>query len=88
MLATGIDAGGQTVDLSPMEVDLVAAFATNPGKVLTRDELMRLAPPRDDDSNDRSIDHRVTRLRRKLEADPEHPQLIKTVRGVGYVHAG
>jgi DNA-binding response OmpR family regulator len=71
-----------------MEVDLVAAFATNPGKVLTRDELMRLAPPRDDDSNDRSIDHRVTRLRRKLEADPDHPQLIKTVRGVGYVHAG
>ena len=82
------DADGRTVDLSPMEVDLVAAFATNPGRVLSRDELMRLAPPRDDDSNDRSIDHRVTRLRRKLEADPEHPQLIKTVRGMGYVHAG
>ena len=71
-----------------MEVDLVAAFATNPGRVLSRDDLLRLAPPRDDESNDRSIDHRVTRLRRKLEADPEHPQLIKTVRGVGYVHAG
>jgi DNA-binding response OmpR family regulator len=82
------DAAGKAVDLSPMEVDLVAAFATNPGRVLSRDELMRLAPPRDDESNDRSIDHRVTRLRRKLEADPEHPQLIKTVRGVGYVHAG
>lgn len=82
------DAAGQAVDLSPMEVDLVAAFATNPGRVLTRDDLMRLAPPRDDESNDRSIDHRVTRLRRKLEADPEHPQLIKTVRGVGYVHTG
>ena len=80
------DAAGRPVELSPMEVDLVAAFATNPGRVLTRDELMRLAPPRDDDSNDRSIDHRVTRLRRKLEADPEHPQLIKTVRSVGYVH--
>jgi DNA-binding response OmpR family regulator len=82
------DAAGKAVDLSPMEVDLVAAFATNPGRVLSRDELMRLAPPRDDESNDRSIDHRVTRLRRKLEADPEHPQLIKTVRGMGYVHAG
>ena len=80
------DAAGAPVELSAMEVDLVAAFATNPGRVLTRDELMRLAPPRDDDSNDRSIDHRVTRLRRKLETDPEHPQLIKTVRGVGYVH--
>ena len=82
------DASGHAVELSPMEVDLVAAFATNPGRVLTRDDLLRLAPPRDDESNDRSIDHRVTRLRRKLEADPEHPQLIKTVRGVGYVHAG
>ena len=64
---------GRPVDLSPMEVDLVAAFATNPGRVLTRDDLMRLAPPRDDDSNDRSIDHRVTRLRRKLESRPRAP---------------
>jgi len=82
------DTAGRPVDLSPMEVDLVAAFATNPGRVLSRDELMRLAPPRGDDSNDRSIDHRVTRLRRKLEVDPEHPQLIKTVRGTGYTYAG
>ncbi len=82
------DASGRTVELSPMEVDLVAAFATNPGKVLSRDDLMRLAPPRDDDSNDRSIDHRITRLRRKLEDDPEHPQLVKTVRGMGYVFTG
>jgi DNA-binding response OmpR family regulator len=83
-----LDAAGRPVDLSPMDVDLVAAFATNPGRVLSRDELMRLAPPRGDDSNDRSIDHRVTRLRRKLEVDPEHPQLIKTVRGAGYIYAG
>jgi DNA-binding response OmpR family regulator len=80
------DATGAPVELSPMEVDLVAAFATNPGRVLSRDELMQLAPPRDDESHDRSIDHRITRLRRKLEADPDHPQLIKTVRGAGYVH--
>jgi DNA-binding response OmpR family regulator len=82
------DAAGATVDLSPMEVDLVAAFATNPGKVLSRDALMLLAPPRDDESHDRSIDHRITRLRRKLEEDPEHPQLIKTVRGAGYLFPG
>jgi DNA-binding response OmpR family regulator len=82
------DAAGRLVDLSPMEVDLVAAFATNPGKVLSRSDLMQLAPPRGDDSLDRSIDHRVTRLRRKLEADPARPQLIKTVRGVGYVFPG
>jgi DNA-binding response OmpR family regulator len=82
------DAGGAAVELSPMEVDLVAAFATNPGRVLTRDELMQLAPPRDDESHDRSIDHRIARLRRKLEEDPDFPKLIKTVRGAGYVFPG
>jgi DNA-binding response OmpR family regulator len=79
------DAAGREVDLSPMEVDLVAAFATNPGRPLTRDDLMRLAPPRDGESSDRSIDHRVNRLRRKLEAETGL-SLIRTVRGVGYVH--
>lgn len=83
-----LDAAGRRVELSAMEVDLAAAFATNPGRVLSRDELMRLAPPRGEESLDRSIDHRVTRLRRKLEADPERPQLIKTVRGAGYVYPG
>lgn len=79
------DAEGREVALSPMEVDLVAAFATNPGRTLTRDDLMRLAPPRDGESSDRSIDHRVNRLRRKLEAETGL-SLIRTVRSVGYVH--
>lgn len=82
------DAEGGVVELSAMEVDLVAAFATNPGRVLSREELMRLAPPRDDESYDRSIDHRVQRLRRKLEEAPDFPQLIRTVRGGGYVFSG
>jgi DNA-binding response OmpR family regulator len=71
-----------------MEVDLVAAFASHPGRILSRAELLRLAPPRDGESFDRSIDHRVTRLRHKLESDPDHPQLIKTVRGGGYLFPG
>jgi DNA-binding response OmpR family regulator len=79
------DATGRPLELSPMEVDLVAAFATHPGQVLDRDTLLRLAPPRGGESFDRSIDHRITRLRRKLEAVPDRPQLIKTVRGAGYV---
>jgi DNA-binding response OmpR family regulator len=82
------DAAGRTIELSPMEVDLVAAFATHPGEVLDRETLLRLAPPRGSDSFDRSIDHRITRLRRKLEAVPDRPQLIKTVRSVGYVFTG
>lgn len=81
-------AEGTDVELAPMEVDLVAAFATNAGKVLDRDTLLRLAPPRGESSLGRAIDHRITRLRRKLEADPDHPQLIKTVRGRGYVFPG
>lgn len=82
------DAGGAAVDLSPMEADLVAAFATHPGRVLSRDELMQLAPPRDGESCDRSIDNRIARLRRKLERNPDFPELIKTVRGAGYVFPG
>lgn len=82
------DATGRTLELSPMETDLVAAFATHPGEVLNRDTLLRLAPPRGSDSFDRSIDHRITRLRRKLEAVPGRPTLIKTVRGAGYLFSG
>ncbi len=79
---------GAEVPLLAMELDLVAAFATRPGQVLGRDDLLRLAPPRDEDSFDRSVDNRITRLRRKLERDPVKPELIKTVRGFGYIYPG
>ena len=81
------DSGGE-VALAEMELDLVAAFATHPGRVLGREDLLRLAPARDDGSFDRSIDNRITRLRRKLERDPAKPELIKTVRGAGYIYPG
>ncbi len=72
------------LDLSPTEVDLIAAFASRPDEPLTRDDLLRLAPARDD-PEDRSIDSRIARLRRKLEGlgagDP-----IRTLRGFGYVY--
>lgn len=80
------DAEGQTISLTPMEIDLVAAFATRPGEVIGRDELLDLAPPRGDEPFDRSIDSRITRLRRRLEKDPAKPELIKTIRGAGYLH--
>jgi two-component system phosphate regulon response regulator OmpR len=56
--------------------------------VLSRDHLLDLAPARGEESFDRSIDNRVKRLRRKIEIDPEKPQVIKTVRGAGYVFLG
>lgn len=80
------DAAGEPLPLGAMELDLVEAFARNAGRVLSRDELLDRAPPRGDEPFDRSIDSRVTRLRRRLEEDPAHPALIKTVRGVGYLH--
>jgi DNA-binding response OmpR family regulator len=80
------DADGSALPLTPMEIDLVAAFALRPGQVITRDELLDLAPPRGDEPFDRSIDSRITRLRRRLEDDPAKPELIKTIRGAGYLH--
>ena len=76
----------RVVQLSATELELVLVFARNPGRVFTREELLDLAPPRLDDPFDRSIDSRITRLRRRLERDPAKPELIKTVRGAGYVH--
>lgn len=81
-----LTARGTVVELLPAEMDLVAAFAIHQGRVLSRDELLRLAPARSGDPFDRSIDSRVTRLRRKLERDPRRPSLIRTVRAVGYIH--
>jgi DNA-binding response OmpR family regulator len=74
--------------LTAMELDLVEAFATNPGHALDRDRLLDLAPPRGDEPYDRSIDNRITRLRRKLEVDATKPELVKTIRGAGYLFPG
>ncbi|MFG1374474.1 response regulator [Xanthobacter oligotrophicus] len=71
--------------LTAMEFDLLRVFLQNPNRVLTRDRLLDLAHDRDNEPFDRSIDVRVTRLRKKIEAYPAKPQAIKTVRGVGYL---
>jgi two-component system phosphate regulon response regulator OmpR len=53
--------------------------------VLTRDRLLDIAHNKDADVFDRSIDVRMARIRRKIEIDPEKPQVLKTVRGAGYI---
>ena len=80
-----LDQDNQVVSLTSMEFDLLKAFAENPNKVLNRDQLLNLSHNRDWDPFDRSIDIRITRLRRKIEKQPSHPQIIKTVRGAGYI---
>jgi len=78
-------ADGSAVQITAMEFDLLEAFARNPNRVLSRDRLLDLAHHKDSDGFDRSIDTRITRLRKKVEVDPATPQAIKTVRGAGYV---
>jgi DNA-binding response OmpR family regulator len=79
------DASGGPIELTAMEFDLLQALATRPNRVLSRGQLQEFAHGRTADESDRSIDIRVTRLRKKIEPDPEHPRFIKTVRGEGYV---
>ena len=61
-------------------------FAEHPNRPLSRDQLLDFTQNREWDPNDRSIDIRVARLRRKIEPNPDKPQVIKTVRGVGYLY--
>jgi two-component system phosphate regulon response regulator OmpR len=81
-----VDADGREEKLTAMEFDLLQAFARHPNRVLSRDQLLDLAHQRGmDDPFDRSIDIRVTRIRRKIEEQSDKPQVIKTVRGSGYI---
>lgn len=71
--------------LTAMEFSLLKVFAENRGRVLNRDQLLELAHDRGWDPFDRSIDIRISRLRRKIERNPTKPEIIRTVRGIGYV---
>lgn len=73
------------VDLTSGEFDLLLAFVEYPQQILHRDRLLDLARGRANQSFDRSIDVQISRLRRKIEAEPSDPQLIKTVRNEGYI---
>lgn len=76
---------GQEVALTSAEYALLAAFVGHPGRVLSRDVLVDMLKGYERDPFDRSVDSRVTRLRRKIEANPTAPQFIRTVRGEGYL---
>lgn len=78
--------GDTEVPLTAMEYDLLMVFLANPNRPLSRDYLLEQAHKTDADPFDRSIDSRITRMRKKVEVDPEKPAIIKTVRSVGYVY--
>ncbi|WP_299850176.1 response regulator [uncultured Roseovarius sp.] len=79
-------ASGDEVPLTAMEFNLLSLFARNRGRVLNRDQILEQAHDRSWDPFDRSIDIRISRLRRKIEPNPQKPQIIKTVRGIGYIY--
>lgn len=75
----------QEIDLTTAEFDLLWLLASNAGKILSRDDIFSQVRGIDFDGSDRSIDARISRLRRKLLDDPDNPLRIKTVRGKGYL---
>lgn len=75
---------GQTVRLTPLEFDLLVNLAQEPGQVLSRDTLLDRIWGIDSDADRRLVNVHIQRLRAKIEKDPENPELIQTVRGVGY----
>jgi len=77
-------ADGVVVDLTAGEFELLQTFALHPQRVLSRDQILDMTRGRSAAPFDRSVDVQVGRLRRKIEADPANPLLIKTVRGGGY----
>jgi two-component system phosphate regulon response regulator OmpR len=79
------DDSGNEIPVTGMEFDLLKLFAENPGKALSRDRILTLTKNREWEPYDRSIDIRIARLRRKIEADGDGTQVIRTVRGVGYM---
>lgn len=81
------DPEGASVDLSGAEFDLLLVFLEHPGRVLSRDQLLELSRSRLGSASDRSVDVLVSRLRRKLEPPEGERQVIKTVRGAGYMLA-
>lgn len=80
-----LDKNGDEIAITAAEFDLLSLFARNPNKPLNRDQIMERAHNKGWEVFDRSIDLRIMRLRRKIEINPNKPEVLKTVRGVGYI---
>ncbi|AIT81973.1 response regulator [Novosphingobium pentaromativorans] len=80
------DGEGNALPLTAMEFNLLKLFARNKGHVLNRDQILEGAHDRAWEPFDRSIDIRISRIRKKIEVNPEKPTVIRTVRGIGYIY--
>ncbi len=79
-------AAGQEIPITAMDFQVLTLFAENPGRTLSRDRIFDLTRARSRPHSDRSVDIQIGRIRRKIEADPKKPRVIKTVHGTGYVY--
>ena len=79
-----VDVGGRSVQLTYVEFELLRILASNPGRVYTRQMLLEALWGSSEYREPRTIDVHIRHLREKLERDPSEPELIFTVRGVGY----
>jgi DNA-binding winged helix-turn-helix (wHTH) protein len=82
-----LDASGRVVTLTRAELTLLLSLARRPGRAVSRDELTRAVAGRAAEHGDRSVDVLISRLRRKIEANPKLPRIILTAQGVGYTLA-
>lgn len=80
--------GSQTVHLTPTEFRILAVLVREPGRVFSRSQLVEKALGYDYDGMDRTVDVHILNLRRKIEDDPNHPQYIRTIYGMGYKFGG
>jgi two-component system OmpR family response regulator len=76
---------GEAMDMSSGEINLFKAFIEHPNRVLSRDQLLDYTHDVDTPAFDRNVDVQIARLRKKIEVEPQNPQLIKTVRNAGYI---
>ena len=79
---------GEETELTPKEFELLRVFATHPGKVYSRDELLDRIWGYEYDGDTRTVDVHVRHLRLKVERDPSNPEYIETLRGIGYRFKG
>ncbi|TVQ28345.1 MAG: DNA-binding response regulator [Spirochaetaceae bacterium] len=79
---------GTALTLTPAEFRLLATLAAEPGRTFSREQLIQQVFGSSYDGLDRSIDVHIKKLRRKIEPDPQHPTLLKTIYGYGYRFGG
>ena len=79
-----VTSGGEPVDLTPLEFQILERLASEPGRAWSRNDLLDQVWSTDYEGYQRNIDPHINRLRKKLETDPKNPRYVLTVRGVGY----